>query len=272
MLLVCESNEQLIKEEGKFPLETSLLFLYPVTEANREADIDERSQAEDGGKARPFVLVLPGGGYTHLAQHEGEPIARWLNSLGIHAGVLHYQVGDFEFTDLIKDVEDALQWVREAPKAWNVIPDQVGMIGSSAGGHLASITATTGTVKPNLLLLCYPVISLHDPYTHEGSRRKFLGANPPRETLDAWSSDQRVAPDTPPTFIWMTADDSVVPVENSLLFAAALSRHKVPFELHIFEEGRHGLGLAGDHAHVRQWLRLAENWLDQHHYVKKGLG
>ncbi|WP_051107742.1 alpha/beta hydrolase [Paenibacillus fonticola] len=259
MLLVCANNERLSKEEGKFPPETSLLFLYPVQD----------SEKHDTAAARPFVLVLPGGGYSHLAQHEGEPIARWLNDLGIHAGVLHYQVGDFEFADLIKDVEDALKWVREAPKDWNVIPGQVGMIGSSAGGHLASIAATTGTVKPNLLLLCYPVISLHEPYVHQGSRDHFLGANPERELLDAWSSDQRVTAETPPTFIWMTANDSVVPVENSLLFAGALSRHKIPFELHIFEEGRHGLGLADDHAHVRQWLGLAENWLDRYHYVKK---
>ncbi|MNJ54033.1 Acetylxylan esterase precursor [compost metagenome] len=213
---------------------------------------------------------MPGGGYSHLAQHEGEPIARWLNSLGIHAGVLHYQVGDFKFADLIKDVEDALRWVREAPKEWKVIPQQVGMIGFSAGGHLASIAATTGTEKPNLLLLSYPVISFHEPYTHEGSRDNFLGTSPAPEALDAWSSDQRVTAETPPTFIWTTADDTVVPVENSLLFAAALSKEKIPFELHVFEEGRHGLGLADDHAHAQQWLTLAENWLDQHHYIKKG--
>lgn len=260
MLLVNTNNEQPTKEEGKFPAETSLLFLYPV-------QADEMSH---NGEARPFVLVLPGGGYTHLAEHEGEPIARWLNSLGIHAGVLHYQVGDFEFADLIKDVEDALRWIREAPKDWMVIPEQVGMIGFSAGGHLASIAATTGAEKPNLLLLSYPVISLHEPHTHEGSRRQFLGANPARETLDSWSSDQRVTAETPPTFIWTTADDTVVPVENSLLFAAALSRNKIPFELHVFEEGRHGLGLANDLAHARQWLTLAEKWLGQHHYIKKG--
>lgn len=235
-------------------------------------DLSRKQDAEEqnSDKSRPFVLVLPGGGYEHLAEHEGEPIARWLNSLGIHAGVLHYQVGDFEFTSLIKDVEDALKWVREAPKEWSVIPDQVGMIGFSAGGHLASIAATTGAVKPNLLLLSYPVISLHSPYTHEGSRDHFLGANPDTDVLNAWSSDQQVTPETPPTFIWTTADDSVVPVENSLLFAAALSRNKIPFELHVFEEGRHGLGLSDDHTHVRQWLTLAEKWLGRHHYVKKG--
>ncbi|WP_246021101.1 prolyl oligopeptidase family serine peptidase [Paenibacillus lentus] len=120
------------------------------------------------------------------------------------------------------------------------------------------------------LLFLYPVISLHSPHNHKGSRDHFLGANPDTKVVDAWSSDQQVTADTPPTFIWTTADDSVVPVENSLLFAAALSRNKIPFELHVFEEGRHGLGLSDDHAHVRQWLTLAESWLTQHHYVKKG--
>jgi lysophospholipase L1-like esterase/acetyl esterase/lipase len=252
MLQVGFNKEQIVKEE--FPPDTSFLFLYPV--AAREA--------------RPFILVLPGGGYQHLAQHEGEPVAQWLNGLGIHAGVLNYQVGDFEATSLLEDVENALKWIRQAPKDWEVISQQVGLIGFSAGGHLASIVATTGAEKPNLLLLGYPVISFHDPYTHKGSQFHFLGEQPTKEALHAFSSDQQVTAQTPPTFIWTTANDASVPVENSLLLGSALSREGVPFELHVFEEGRHGLGLAGEHPHCQQWLTLSANWLKKHHYVKEG--
>lgn len=250
MLHVINFKKPIVKEE--FPSDTSFLSVYPV--AVREA--------------RPFILVLPGGGYEHLASHEGEPIARWLNNLGIHAGVLEYQVGDFEITSLLEDVEHALQWIRQTPNDWLVIPDQVGLIGFSAGGHLASIVSTIGTEKPNLLLLGYPVISFHEPYTHIGSRTHFLGEQPTQEQLQAFSSDQQVTTQTPPTFIWTTANDGAVPVENSLLFAFSLSRERIPFELHVFEEGRHGLGLSEDNHECRQWLDLAETWLQKHGYAR----
>lgn len=250
MLHVVSSKEQIVKEE--FPLDTSFLSLYPVV----------------AREARPFVLVLPGGGYEHLASHEGEPIARWLNDLGIHAGVLEYQVGDFEITSLLEDVEHALQWIRQTPHDWLVIPDQVGLIGFSAGGHLASIVSTIGAEKPNLLMLGYPVISFHDPYTHLGSRTHFLGEQPTLEQLQAFSSDRQVTAQTPPTFMWTTANDGAVPVENSLLFAFSLSRERIPFELHVFEEGRHGLGLSEDNLECRQWLDLAEKWLQKHGYAQ----
>lgn len=250
MLHVVNDKEQFVKEE--FPSDTSFLSLYPVA----------------AQEARPFILVLPGGGYEHLASHEGEPVARWLNELGIHAGVLEYQVGDLETTSLLEDVEHALQWVRQPPEEWAVISEQVGLIGFSAGGHLASIVATTGMKKPNLLLLGYPVISLHEPYTHIGSRTHFLGEQPTQEQLCAFSSDQQVTSQTPPTFMWTTANDATVPVENCLLFASALSKEGIPFELHVFEEGRHGLGLAEDNRECRQWLNLAEAWLQKNRYVQ----
>ncbi|ALP38419.1 esterase [Paenibacillus sp. IHB B 3084] len=254
MLHVISYKEQIVKEE--FPVDTSFLSLYPAA----------------AHEARPFILVLPGGGYEHLAQHEGEPIARWLNDLGIHAGVLHYQVGDFEVDSLLEDVEFALKWIRQTPKDWQVIPEQVGLIGFSAGGHLASIVATKGTEKPDLLLLGYPVITFHDAYTHIGSRTHFLGEQPTQDQLHAFSSDRQVTSQTPPTFIWTTANDATVPVENSLLLASALSRAGISFELHVFEEGRHGLGLAEDNRECQQWLTLAEKWLQKHSYVTEGQG
>jgi len=243
-------------EQDEISQKTSLLTLYPL-----ETD-----------QPRPFILVLPGGGYQHLAKHEGEPVAQWLNNLGIHAGVLDYQVGDFNVSSLLNDVEEALKWIREAPKAWNVISDKVGMIGFSAGGHLASIFSTTRAEKPNLLLLGYPVITFQESHSHKGSRLHFLGDDPSQAELDSFSSEAQVDSLTPPTFIWTTANDASVPVENSLLFASALSNQGIPFELHIFEEGRHGLGLAKEHPHCQQWLSLAENWLREHQYVKEAEG
>ncbi|OMD39030.1 GDSL-type esterase/lipase family protein [Paenibacillus odorifer] len=239
-------------EQAELSPETSLLTLYPL-----KTD-----------QPRPFILVLPGGGYQHLAKHEGAPVAHWLNSLGIHAGVLDYQVGDFSVTSLLDDVEEALRWIRGASQHWNVISNKVGMIGFSAGGHLASIFSTTRAEKPDLLLLGYPVITFQAPYAHMGSRLHFLGDNPAPAELRSFSSESQVTSRTPPTFIWTTANDASVPVENSLLFSNALSEQGIPFELHIFEEGRHGLGLAKEHPHCRQWLSLAANWLREHHYTK----
>ncbi|WP_339316152.1 GDSL-type esterase/lipase family protein [Paenibacillus sp. FSL R10-2734] len=240
-------------EQNELTLETPLLTLYPL-----ETD-----------QPRPFILVLPGGGYTLLAQHEGAPVAKWLNTLGIHAGVLDYQVGSFNVTSLLNDVEEALKWIREAPKDWNVISEQVGMIGFSAGGHLASIYTTTRPEKPNILLLGYPVITFQEPYAHKGSRLHFLGDHPTQVELHGYSSETQVTSQMPPTFIWTTANDASVPVENSLLFSTALSKQGIPFELHVFEEGRHGLGLSMDNPHCQQWLSISEKWLSKHHYVKR---
>ncbi|MNC19491.1 Acetylxylan esterase precursor [compost metagenome] len=249
MLQVCLEGDGAAPEESG----VSILSLYPLP-----------VQAE-----RPFILVLPGGGYHHLAQHEGEPVAQWLNSLGIHAGVLKYRTQNIDPSSLIKDVEDALAWVREAPKTWNVRTGRIGLTGFSAGGHLAAITAVTAAAesKPDLLLLGYPVITFEEPYAHAGSRLHLLGMNPPEASIIAYSADRQVDSKTPPAFIWATANDASVPVENSLKFAAALSKSGVPFELHIFEEGRHGLGLSAGNEECRQWLQLCAGWLKKHHYV-----
>jgi acetyl esterase/lipase len=255
MLQVCLEGDGAAPEESGL----SILSLYPLP-------VQE---------VRPFMLVLPGGGYHHLARHEGEPVAQWLNSLGIHAGVLKYRTHELgqeiDPLSLIKDVEDAMAWVRDAPKTWNVCSDKVGLAGFSAGGHLAAMTAVTAAAasKPDLLLLGYPVITFEEPYAHAGSRLNLLGINPPEASIIAYSADRQADSGTPPVFIWATANDASVPVENSLKFAAALSGSGIPFELHIFEEGRHGLGLAAGNAECRQWLQLCTRWLEKHHYVSK---
>ncbi|CAH1194934.1 Acetylxylan esterase [Paenibacillus auburnensis] len=252
MLQVCLEGDGAAPEESG----ESILSLYPLP-------VQEE---------RPFILVLPGGGYHHLARHEGEPVVQWLNSLGIHAGVLKYRTQDIDPSLLIKDVEDALAWVREEPKEWKVRTGQIGLTGFSAGGHLAAITAVTAAAesKPDLLLLGYPVITFEEPYAHAGSRLNLLGVNPVEASLIAYSADRQVDSRTPPAFIWATANDASVPVENSLKFAAALSQSGISFELHIFEEGRHGLGLSAGNKECRQWLQLCAAWLKKHHYVTEG--
>ncbi|MGN7358023.1 alpha/beta hydrolase [Paenibacillus sp. SAF-054] len=240
--------------------DTSLLTLYPAE--------------HHGGEALPFMLVLPGGGYQMRADHEGEPVAKWFNKLGMHAGVLHYRLEDTIDPDsLIQDVEEALSWARDPEDSFGLAmnPNQIGMIGFSAGGHLAAITSVTGKTKPDLLILSYPVITFEEDYTHQGSRSRFLGEDASAEQIASYSADQRVDGRTPPTFLWTTADDGAVPVENSLYFAAALSKAKIPFELHVFESGRHGLGLSEDNESCRQWLDCCANWLHGHRFVRKDM-
>lgn len=224
------------------------------------------------------VIICPGGGYAGRAPHEGEPVARWLNSLGIHAFVCDYRVAPYRHPYPSLDAKRAVRWIRAHAAKYDVDPAHIGLLGFSAGGHLV---ATVGTqfdagdptaadpidrlsCRPDALVLCYPVVSF-GPYRHDGSMRNLLGDDPEPELVTALSNELQVTADTPPTFLWHTADDAGVPVENSLLFAQALSAHKVPYELHVFQSGRHGLGLADEDPHVASWSRLCGEWL-------KGLG
>jgi acetyl esterase/lipase len=220
------------------------------------------------------VVVCPGGGYTRRADHEGEPIALWLNSLGISAFVVHYRVSPYRHPNPLSDAQRAIRIVRSKAMEWNIDPARVGILGFSAGGHLASSSGTlydSGIAaaddpieregcRPDLLVLCYPVISFVS-YPHAGSRTNLLGDPADPQLVELMSSEQQVTEHTPPTFLWHTADDAAVPVENSLMFASALSRNKVPFELHVYESGRHGLGLAEEQVGVRAWTDACAIWL-----------
>ena len=230
------------------------------------------------------VVIAPGGGYNILAWDlEGTEVADWLNSIGVTGIVLKYRVprrpgmpGDAQKGPL-QDAQRAMSVVRSRAKEWNIDPNRIGMLGFSAGGHLA---ATAGThydagdqqaadpvdrhsSRPDLLVLCYPVITFATAARHAGSMRNLLGEDPPRALRVAHSAERRVDAQTPPSFLWHTAADAGVPVENSLLFARALGRHGVPFELHVFPEGRHGLGLALDDPRVREWTGLCAAWLGE---------
>jgi len=222
--------------------------------------------------ARPAILVLPGGGYARQAVHEAEPVAEWLASLGIHAFVLRYRVAPDRHPGPLEDAKEAMLHIREGQHGLDVDPGRVGVLGFSAGGHLAatlSTAAATGNVDldipaavPDLSVLCYPVASLtHE--THQGSVANLLGDAPPSALLTALSAELNVTPRTPPAFLWHTADDEAVPVSNSLNYARALFAAGVPAELHVFPQGRHGLGLAAGEPGPGQWTSLCAAWLQR---------
>ncbi|MFP3126657.1 alpha/beta hydrolase [Ectobacillus funiculus] len=223
------------------------------------------------------VIVCPGGGYHHRANHEGEPIAKWLNSLGISAFVLNYRVAPYRHPVPLADAQRAIRFVRYHAENWNIDKQKIGILGFSAGGHLAASASTLSHLRtsdivdgidleschPNFSILCYPVISLLE-HCHEGSILNLLGNNPSEDMRTILSCERNVSETVPPpTFLWHTADDASVPVENSLLYAASLSELKVPYEMHIFPHGRHGLGLAADNPTVEKWTELCANWLAQ---------
>ncbi|MEN6546499.1 MAG: alpha/beta hydrolase [Armatimonadia bacterium] len=221
------------------------------------------------------VVVLPGGGYAHRAPHEGAPIAEALNERGFAGCVCDYRVSPYRHPYPLMDAQRAVRWVRANAEALGVNPAQVGILGFSAGGHLASTAATHWdegiegddalsrfSCRPDAAILCYPVVS-SGPNAHQGSFINLLGEKPPADLLENLSNELQVNASTPPTFLWHTADDPGVPVQNSLLFAQACAAHKVPFELHVYGSGRHGLGLAPEQPHVASWIDLCGEWLSE---------
>jgi len=236
-----------------------------------------------GDGPRACIVVCPGGGYAGRAGHEGEPIARWLNTLGVSAFVLDYRVRPYRHPIPLGDAQRAIRTVRHRAAEWRIDPKRVGILGFSAGGHLAGSATTIfddGKVdaadpidrqpcRPDAAVLCYAVLTFGE-FRHNGSMVNLLGKESDPALQEQMSLETRVSARTPPVFLWHTADDGAVPVENSLLFAAALRKHKVPFALHVFPHGPHGIGLAdGPRAakapEARAWPALCAEWL-------KGLG
>ncbi|MCP5522387.1 MAG: alpha/beta hydrolase [Verrucomicrobiales bacterium] len=224
------------------------------------------------------MLVCPGGGYGGLASHEGYDYALWLNAQGISAFVLKYRLGPagYRHPAMLNDAARGMRLIRHHAAEWHVDPHRIGVMGSSAGGHLASTLVThhdagdadaadpveRESSRPDLGILCYAVISMGE-HTHAGSRRNLLGDDPPAELLRLLSNELQVNSQTPPCFLWHTADDPVVDVENSLDFAAALRRAGVPFALHVFQHGRHGLGLGAKppFENPHPWVADLRYWL-----------
>ena len=216
------------------------------------------------GGLRPAVLILPGGGYANHSERESAEYSAWLSGLGFHAFVLAYPVAPERHPRPIEQGAAALAWIREGDHGLEVDPTRIGVLGGSAGGHLAAMLANGAagpTVpRPAFSILCYPVISFeHD--AHFGSMRNLLGEEPTLAERRASSADVQVDERTPPAFVWFTAADAAVHVSNGLRYADALARMGVPVELHVFPFGAHGLALAAEEPHAAQWVGLCERWL-----------
>jgi len=246
------------------PADEPVLFLYRPAES-----------AADG----TAIVVCPGGGYGHLAMdHEGKQIAEWLNSLGITAVVLKYRHNGsgHQHPVPMTDGQRAIRTVRARAAEWGIDPAKIGVLGFSAGGHLASTLGTHfdagqpdaadpidhASSRPDFMILCYPVISMTSEHMHQGSRENLLGKKPDAGLARKMSNELQVTADTPPTFLWHTDADTVVPVENSVAFYLAMQQAGVPGELHVFQNGHHGLGLARDVPGTSAWPDLCRQWLE----------
>ncbi len=231
------------------------------------------------------VIICPGGGYRILAiDHEGYNIAKWLNELGITAFILKYRLpSDMIMMDKetgpLQDAIKAMRIVRENAKKWNVNPDKIGVMGFSAGGHLASTLSThyneklytsvnAISARPDFSILIYPVISMEPSITHMGSRTNLLGKAPTEDKIRHFSNDQMVNKNTPPAFLVHAADDEAVPAQNSINYFLALKQHSIPVEVHIYEKGGHGFGMKKSDSTTSYWPEDCEHWLKMHKLIE----
>ncbi len=241
---------------------------------------------EPGKVGGAAMVICPGGGYWELSGHEGEGYARWLNEQGVAAFVLKYRLGSngYRHPVMLQDAARALRTVRANAGKWNVDPNRIGIMGSSAGGHLASTLLThfdagkpdasdpieRAGSRPDLGILCYPVITM-GANTNGGTRDNLLGPNPDPQLVELLSNEKQVTRDTPPCFLWHTWEDTVVKIENVLDFVAALRGHGVSFDLHIYQKGDHGMGL-GKHewnpSELHPWTGDCLYWLRCQGFVR----
>ena len=242
---------------------------------------DDMPKGEHEDKKRPCMVICPGGGYAICSPREAEPIGLHFLPEGFNVFVLTYSVPEQRFPTQIREVAAVMEIIHENADNWNCDTEKIAIIGFSAGGHLAAHYSTMFDCKEvrevfpeskpvNASILSYPVITANPDYAHKGSFVNLLGAFPEGAEAEYFSCEKNVRETTPPAFIWHTASDNVVPVENSLLYAAALSKYKIPYELHIYPFGSHGLatcdGLTNANMtdiirHDRQWLDSAKRWL-----------
>ncbi|MBD0831558.1 prolyl oligopeptidase family serine peptidase [Aestuariibaculum sediminum] len=232
----------------------------------------------------PAVVVCPGGGYAVLSHiKEGDQIAEWLNSLGISAFVLKYRLPSDAIMENktigpLQDAQEAIRTLRRHAKDWHLDPEKIGIIGFSAGGHLASTASThynddvynteNISARPDFSMLIYPVISMENGITHNGSKVNLLGKNPTEALIEKYSNEKQVNENTPPTILIHSTDDHAVPVENSINYYMALKANKVPAEMHIYEDGGHGFGLGRSGTHT-QWPEACENWLRANNIISE---
>jgi len=267
--------------------QTVLLWPNGAPGAKGSEDVDKPSltvylpQGANGTKTA--VVVAPGGGYKELAwEKEGVAYAQWLNARGVAAFVLKYRLGpEYHYPVELEDAQRAIRWVRAHAAEYGFAADHVGMWGSSAGGHL---TATAGThfdggnagaadvverqgSRPDFLVLAYPVITFEEPAVHSGSKKYLLGENPDPKLVALLSDETQVTKDTPPTFLFATTDDGTVPVMNSVMFYSALVKAGVPAEIHLFQHGGHGAGLAAANPALSVWPDLLAKWMRERGYM-----
>lgn len=224
------------------------------------------------------VVICPGGGYVvHATDHEGVQPARYFNSIGVTAFVLRYRLSPYRHPIPLQDAQRALRWIRAHAQEFSVDPQRVGIMGFSAGGHLTSTAVThfdqghpsaadpidQQSCRPSFGILGYPVVSFVAEYSHRGSAKNLLGENPSEEQLQGLSNDTQVTKDTPPIFLFHTSEDQGVPPENSLAFYAACHKAGVPVEMHVYQQGVHGVGLAFGHPALENWISAAGTWLRQ---------
>lgn len=232
------------------------------------------------------MVICPGGSYAGLAAHEGTDYALWLNQHGVTGFVLKYRLGShgYRHPAMINDAARAMRWVRAHAADYKIDGHRVGLMGSSAGGHLAATLLTHSDAgdtnatdiierqssRPDLGILCYPVISMGE-FTHAGSRENLLGNSPSPELVKSLSNELQVTSALPPCFVWTVYGDRVVPVENTLMFAEALQKNHVPFDLHVYDQGWHGIGLADKppFTHPHPWAGDCLFWLKSHGFVKE---
>ena len=236
-------------------------------------------------RLRAAVVICPGGGYIRLAiDHEGEEVAKWLNGMGIVGVVLTYRLpSDRIMTDKsigpLQDVQEAIRIVRRRANEWSIDSRRIGVMGFSAGGHLAGSASTlygykanpdadSTSARPDFSLLIYGVISMQNGLTHEGSRRSLLGEDPDSALVNLFSAERQVIARTPPAFLVHAVNDSTVPVANSISYFNALRRFSIPVELHLYETGGHGFGLARKGGTESGWPDACRNWLRAHGMVR----
>jgi acetyl esterase/lipase len=224
------------------------------------------------------VVVCPGGGYGHLAMdHEGKQVAEWLNSFGVTGVILNYRHKGkgYGYPAPLDDAQRAMRIVRSRSKLWGIDADKIGVLGFSAGGHLASTVTTLFdkdygkagdeidkfSSRPDFSILCYPVISMTESFMHKGSRNNLLGKKYDEKLAKLMSTDQQITPNTPPTFLMHASDDKGVPVENSIAFYTGLIKAKVKAEMHIYEKGGHGFGLGKGQPTAKNWPNACRDWI-----------
>ena len=231
--------------------------------------------------AEACVVVCSGGGYHHKADHEAFPVAEWFNSMGISAFVLDYRVAPYRFPCAQIDAKRAIRYARFNAKKYGYSEDKIGIIGFSAGGHLAGCSGTIDedfgyekrdeidevSSRPDFMILGYPVISFVE-FGHVGSAKNLFGEDVTEEQMKALSVEKRVNENTCPAFVWHAFSDNVVSAGNSLLMGLELKKNNINSEVHIFTEGTHGINLAKNYEYVSEWTKLCENWLKKMEFIK----